>query len=134
MSASSPIARSLNLAPDPAFPESGMIAYMTAASLDRPYRGSGVDRPVGVPLPPDHLPLFRSGQLRKHWQYVCCWGRELSFCAARANVGLLRKEYWGIWDRASKRFGQRADLFPRGVQIEPHRVDARDGDAEIEVR
>jgi Protein of unknown function (DUF2804) len=110
-----------------------MIAYMIAASLDRPYRGSGVDRPVGVPLPPDHLPLFRSGQLRKHWQYVSFWSRELSFCAARANVGPLRKEYWGIWDRASKRFRQRAHLFTRRVQIEPNRVYARDDDTEIDV-
>jgi len=104
---------------------------MTAATLDRPYRGP--DRPVGVPLPPERLPLFRSGQLRKNWQYVSFWSRELSFCAARANVGPLRKEYWGVWDRASGRFRQGVHLFTRRVQIEPNRVYVRDGDTEIDV-
>ena len=110
-----------------------MIAWMIAFPLDRPYRGSGVDRPVGVPLPPDRLPLLRSGQLRKYWQYVSFWSRKLSFCAARSNVGPLRKEYWGVWDRASGRFRQRAHLFTRRVQIEPDRVYVRDGDTEIDV-
>ena len=110
-----------------------MIAWMIPAPLDLPYRGSGADRPRGVPLPPDRLPLLRSGQLRKYWQYVSFWSRELSFCAARANVGPLRKEYWGVWDRASGQFRQGASLFTRRVQIEPNRVYVRDGDTEIDV-
>ena len=110
-----------------------MIAWMKAAPLDRPYRGSGVDRPVGIPLPPDRLPLFRSWQLRKYWQYVSFWSRELSFCAARASVGPLLKEYWGIWDREAGQFRQRAHLFSRRVKIEANRVFVRDGDVEIEV-
>jgi hypothetical protein len=118
---------------DPAFPGSGMIAWMKPAPLDRPYRGSGVDRPRGVPLPPERLPLLRAGQLRKHWQYVSFWSRELSFCAARADVGLLRKEYWGIWDHASVQFRQGTHLFSRRVRLEPDRVYVRDGDAEIDV-
>ncbi len=109
-----------------------MIAWMIPAPADRPYRGNGVDRP-SVPLPPDRLPILRAGQLRKHWQYVSFWSRELSFCAAWADVGPLRKEYWGIWDRASGRSQQRAHLFTRRVQIEPNRVYVRDGDTEIAV-
>jgi len=110
-----------------------MIAWMIPAPLDLPYRGSGSDRPRGVPLPPDRLPLLRAGQLRKYWQYVSFWSRELSFCAARANVGPLRKEYWGVWDRASGQFRQGASLFTRRVQIEANRVYMRDGDVEIDV-
>ncbi len=110
-----------------------MIAWMMPAPIDRPYRGSGFDRPSGVPLPPDRLPLLRAGQLRKHWQYVAFWSREFSFCAARANVGPLRKEYWGVWDRASGQFRQGASLFTRRVQIEANRVYVRDGDTEIDV-
>ena len=106
---------------------------MIPAPPDLPYRGNGVDRPIGVPLPPDHLPLWRAGQLRKHWQYVSFWSRELSFCAARAYVGPLLKEYWGIWARTSGRFWQGSHLFTRRVQLEPDRVLVRDGDVEINV-
>lgn len=106
---------------------------MTAAPVDRPYRGDGADRPRGVPLPPERLPLLRAGQLRKRWHYVSFWSRELSFCAASANVGPLRKEYWGIWDRLSGRFRQGAHVFARRVHLEPNRVLVRDGDAEIAV-
>lgn len=106
---------------------------MTAAPTDRPYRGSGVDRPVGVPLPPERLPLLRAGQLRKHWQYVSFWSQELSFCAAVVNVGLFRKEYWGIWDRASRQFRQGSHLFARRVRLEPNRVRIRDGNTEVAV-
>jgi len=48
-------------------------------------------------------------------------------------VGLLRKEYWGVWDRASGQFRQGASLFTRRVQIGPNRVYVRDGDAEIDM-
>lgn len=110
-----------------------MIASMMPAPIDRPFRGSGVDRPRGVPLPPERLSLFRAGQLRKRWHYVSFWSRELSFCAARASVGPMQKEYWGVWDRASRQFRQRAHLFTRRVRLEPNRIRVRDGDAEIDV-
>jgi hypothetical protein len=55
-----------------------------------------------VPLPPEHLSLFRAGQLRKRWHYVSFWSPELSFCAARTSVGPLQQEYWGLWDRATQ--------------------------------
>jgi hypothetical protein len=106
---------------------------MTPAPLDRPYRGTGADRPRGVPLPPERLPLFRSGKLRKHWRYVSFWNQELSFCAARADVGPLRKEYWGIWDRASGQFRQDTHLFTGRVRLGPDRVHVRDGEVEIDV-
>ncbi len=104
---------------------------MTSAPLDQPYRGSGVDRPAGVPIPPERL--FRACQLRKRWHYVSFWSRELSFCAARASVGPLQQEYWGIWDRAAQQFREQSHNFTHRVQLAPNRVQVRDGDAEIDV-
>jgi hypothetical protein len=106
---------------------------MTSAPLDQPYRGDGSDRPRGVPLPPERLPLLRSWQLRKRWHYVSFWSGELSFCAARAVVGPLRQEYWGIWDRRAQRFRERTRLFTSYVEFAPNRVRVRDGDVEIDV-
>ena len=103
------------------------------SSTDQPYRGSGADRPRGVPIPPDRLALFRAGQLRKRWHYVSFWSRELSFCAARASVGPLQQEYWGIWDREGQLFREGSHRFTNHVQLDPNRVQVRDGDVEIAV-
>ena len=108
-------------------------AIMSQTSLDQPYRGDGADRPTGVPLPPQHLPLFRSGQLRKSWQYVSFWSKELSFCAAQVRVGPLKQEYWGIWDRAAGQFRQASHIFGSRVQLQSDRVHVIDGDVEIDV-
>ena len=109
-----------------------MIRPMVAA-LNQPYRGNADNRPRGVPIPPEHLSLFRAGQLLKRWHYVSFWSEHLSFCAARASVGPLQQEYWGIWDRAAQQFRQGSHLFSQRVQIEPNRVRVDDGDAEINV-
>jgi hypothetical protein len=106
---------------------------MTFPSIDQPYRGSGVDRPRGVPLPPERVPLFRAGQLRKRWHYVSFWSRELSFCAARASVGPLQQEYWGIWDREAQQFREGSHRFTNRVQLDVNRVQVRDGNVEIAV-
>lgn len=106
---------------------------MTSAPLDQPYRGDGSDRPRGVPLPPEPLPLLRARQLRKRWHYVSFWSAELSVCAARAVVGVLRQEYWGIWDRRAGQFRERTHLFTRRVELAPNRARVRDGDAEIDL-
>lgn len=112
-------------------PGVGYDPRMIQAPPDLPYRGSGAGRPRGIPLPPE--PLLRAGQLRKDWQCVSFWSRELPFCAARADVGPLRKEYWRIWDRASEQFRQDAHLFTRRVRMGPTRVYVRDGDVGIDV-
>lgn len=110
-----------------------MIRDMPPAPIDKPYRGDGSDRPSGVPLPPQHLSLFRSGQLRKSWHYVSFWSRELSFCAAQVKVGPLKQEYWGIWDRAAGVFRQASHIFGSRIQLHPRRVQVKDNDVEIEV-
>jgi uncharacterized protein DUF2804 len=106
---------------------------MQQAPLKQPYRGSGVDRPRGVPLPPEHLSLFRAGQLRKRWHYVSFWSRSLSFCAACVSVGPLQTEYWGIWDRAGQQFHERSHIFGKRVQLESNRVRVADDDVQIDV-
>ncbi|MCM3870322.1 MAG: DUF2804 domain-containing protein [Pyrinomonadaceae bacterium] len=107
---------------------------MTFASIDQPYRGSGVDRPRGVPLPPERVPLLRAGQLRKRWHYVSFWSRELSFCAARASVGPLAQEYWGIWDREAQEFREGSHRFTNRVQLDTDRVQVRDDNVEIALK
>jgi hypothetical protein len=106
---------------------------MTPSPTDQPYRGNVLGRPQGVPFPPEPMPLFRSGQLRKSWHYVSFWSAGLSFCAARASVGPLRQEYWGIWDRETKHFRQGSHRFGRRVKLDSSRVHVQDGDAEIDV-
>ena len=106
---------------------------MSPTSLAKPYRGDGSDRPTGVPLPPQHLPLLRSCQLRKSWHYFSFWSRELSFCAAQVKVGPLKQEYWGVWDRAAGQFRQGSHIFGSCLQLESNRIRVADGDVQIDV-
>lgn len=104
-----------------------------SAPLDQPYRGSGTDRPVGVPFPPDPMPHRRGGTLLKRWHYVSFWSPELLFCAAHVNVGLMAQEYWGVWDRAEQRFWQRTNYLTRRVSLLPMRVTVDERDVAIEL-
>jgi hypothetical protein len=106
---------------------------MPPAPLNQPYRGNGSDRPVGIPLPPQDLPLFRSVQLRKTWHYVSFWSRELSFCAARVKVGPLQQEYWGIWDRNARQFRQASHVFGSQVHLHPKGIQVVDGDVRLKL-
>src|SRR2546423_15118023 len=99
-----------------------MTNSTTPAPIDQPYRWSGIDRPTGVPLPPEHLSLFRAGQLRKRWHYLSFWSQELSFCVARASVGPLQQEYWGVWDRAAQQFREGKHIFTNRVLFGPDHV------------
>jgi Domain of unknown function (DUF2804), C-terminal len=101
--------------------------------LNEPYRGSGVDRPRDVPLPPQRMPFIRAGQLRKRWHYVSFWSRELSFCAARVSIGPLTQEYWGIWDREANQFREGSHRFTKRVHLEANRIQVWDEDTEIAV-
>ncbi|HZI88056.1 MAG TPA: DUF2804 family protein [Pyrinomonadaceae bacterium] len=103
------------------------------SSINEPYRGSGVDRPRDVPLPPQRMPFLRAGQLRKRWHYVSFWSRELSFCAARVSIGPLTQEYWGIWDREANQFREGSHRFTNRVHFEANRIQVWDEDTEIAV-
>jgi hypothetical protein len=104
-----------------------------AAPLDQPYRGSGRDRPTGVPFPPERMGLFRKWVLRKRWHYVSFWSPDLLLCAARVYVGPLANEYWGIWDRNRRSFQQRSHILRRRVGLHDDRLEIHDGDVHVEV-
>ena len=57
----------------------------------------------------------------------------MSFCAARASVGPLHQEYWGIWNRKAVEFREGSHRFTHRVKLDPNRVQVSDGDAEISV-
>jgi Protein of unknown function (DUF2804) len=104
-----------------------------SAPLDQPYRGSGADRPVGVPLPPAPMPLLRAGTLRKRWRYATFWSPEVVVCAARVHVGPLGQEYWGVWDRRARRSRQRTRWLARRIELQDRRLTIEDGDVSIDL-
>jgi Protein of unknown function (DUF2804) len=104
-----------------------------ATPLDQPYRGSGIDRPTGLPLPPDPMPLVRAGILLKRWHYATFWSPELLLCAAQVRVGPIAQEYWGVWDRRDKRFWQRTHYVQRRVSLLPMKVAVDEADVGVEL-
>lgn len=98
-----------------------------------PYRGNGKDRPHNLPLPPSPMPLIYAGRMLKRWRYVSVWGRELSLCAARVQVGPARQEFWAVWDRNGQRLWERTRLYPRCVGLTPGRVLVQDDHVHIDV-
>ncbi len=63
-----------------------------------PWRGPGDGRP-DLPTPPDRMPLWRDGNLRKRWRYVGFYGETLMLCAASAEIGPAASSFWIVWDR-----------------------------------
>ncbi len=114
-------------------PPSWFPKRRTQPVLDQPYRGSGVDRPQHLPLPPATLPLFRAGRLRKTWRYVSLWSPELMICVGRVAVGPVRQEFWAVWDRAERRLWERTRLVPCCVQLTPGRIHVHDSTVTIDV-
>jgi Protein of unknown function (DUF2804) len=110
-----------------------MSAAHGPAPLDRQYRGDGLGRPQGVPIPPDRLPLLRRGQLRKRWHYVSFWSSELILCAARVQVGPLSHDYFGVWDRVARRLSKGQGFLRRRVHMPPRRVIVEDDDVAIDL-
>lgn len=93
------------------------------APSDIPWRGPGDGRP-DLPLPPDPMPLWRDGNLRKRWRYVGVYGEALMLCAARAEVGPAGSSFWALWDREQGRELAHTSLRPgsREVVIEGPRL------------
>lgn len=104
-----------------------------SAPLDRPYRGSAADRPVGVPLPPEPMPLLRAGTLLKRWHYVTFWSPQLLLCAAQVHVGPIFQEYWGVLDRGDRTFRQRTNYFSRRVLLLPTRLTVAERDIAVDL-
>jgi Protein of unknown function (DUF2804) len=90
---------------------------MTAAALS--WRGPGPGRPEGIPLPPDRMPLLRSGRPLKRWRYVAVYGPELSACVCSVQVGPARQGFWAVWDRAAGRLHERTRMGRAGIELGP---------------
>ncbi|MDO9410737.1 DUF2804 family protein [Patulibacter sp.] len=103
--------------------------------LDAPYRGllGAADRPTGVPLPPDPLPLLLGGRVRKRWRYVGLYGPELSVCVGLVRIGPLTQSFWAVWERDARRLTERTRPRAAGVSLEPGRVRVGDGAVRIDL-
>lgn len=99
----------------------------------QPYRGSGANRPPGVPLPPGPMPLVRAGRLLKRWRYVSVWSPTISLCAARVQAGPAQQEFWAVWDRAGQRLAEHTRLVPGRVHLPAGGIRVRDGATHIDV-
>lgn len=86
------------------------------ATTDLPWRGPGKDRPR-LPLPPERMPLWRDGGLRKRWRYVACFDERLMLCAARVEVGPFGQTFWVAWDREERRRLAHTSLRPGGREV-----------------
>src|SRR4051812_35516512 len=75
----------------------------------RPWRGSvgEAGRPE-VPLPPDRMPVVRSGRPLKAWRWIGVFGPQVLLCAGSARVGPARLAWWAVWDREAGVLRQRA--------------------------
>jgi hypothetical protein len=104
--------------------------------LDAPYRGllGDPDRPSGIALPPDRVPLVLGRRVRKRWRYVGAYGPGLSVCVGLVHVGLLTQSFWAVWDRAEGRLHERTRPRAGGVRLRPGSVRVRDGEVSIDLQ
>lgn len=98
-----------------------------------PYRGPGPGRPTDLALPPDRLPLLRSGRQRKQWRYVGVFDSNVMACVGLARIGLATTSWWAVWDRRAQALHERTRFRRAGVALEPGRVRVRDRDVEIDL-
>jgi len=54
--------------------------------------------------------------LRKSWQWIGAFGPDLMLCSASAQVGLLKRSWWAVWDGSRLHEGRRA---PFALAMEP---------------
>ena len=97
------------------------------------YRGTGNDRPTGIPLPPARAPMLHGWRLHKGWRYVGVWSPTVSVCAARVEVGPMRQEFWGVWDRSAGRLVEHTRLLAGRVRLSPGSIRVRDGEHRLDL-
>ncbi|MGE4427885.1 MAG: DUF2804 family protein [Solirubrobacteraceae bacterium] len=110
-------------------------------SPERPYRGPAPsagrphppDRPAGVRLPPQPLPLVHARRLRKRWRYVGVYGPELSLCVGVVRIGVAHQAFWAVWDRTAGDLHERTTLLGGGVSLPPGGVLVRRSDVDIDL-
>ncbi len=101
--------------------------------LAMPYRSDGSDRPSHIPLPPESLPVLRGWRLRKQWRYVSFWSADFLICVASIEVGPVRQEFWGVWDRQHQQLWEKTRLYPRSVKMQPNRAQVHEKDVTIDL-
>jgi Protein of unknown function (DUF2804) len=60
-----------------------------------PARGPAA-RELGLPLPPERMPLVRHGRLLKRWRYVGVFSSELMLCIGDARIGPFAQRWWAV--------------------------------------
>jgi Protein of unknown function (DUF2804) len=90
-----------------------------------PVRGPAV-RELGLPLPPEQMPRFRSGRPLKRWRYLGVYTPELVLCVGNARVGGVPQRWWAIALPDGTLF-ERTTTGRGGIELtlERARVDAR---------
>jgi hypothetical protein len=73
------------------------------------------DRPSGLPVPPDHMRLWRNRRPLKRWRYVGLYGEDMMLCAADVRIAGLAQGFWATWDRTDLR--ERTVFLPRAVTL-----------------
>jgi hypothetical protein len=90
-------------------------AAPTPAIATLPWRGPG-ERPEGLALPPEKMPMRHRGRWRKRWRYVGAYSEELLLCAARVHVGPLVQNFWAVCDRASGEMWEKTRMLLPGAR------------------
>jgi uncharacterized protein DUF2804 len=96
-----------------------------------PARGADLSR-LGLRLPPERMPLLRSGRPLKRWRYVGVYGRDLMLCVGEARVAGMPQRWWAI-ALPDGTLAQRTTSGRGGVGLGPGRVSVSAAGASIEL-
>lgn len=77
---------------------------------------------MAAPSAAHPLPLVSDRRQRKRWCYVAAFAPEAMVCAGSAEVGVLRRSWWAVWDRRAGRLAERSWRSARGIVVEPGRA------------
>ncbi|MBJ7331933.1 MAG: DUF2804 family protein [Solirubrobacteraceae bacterium] len=104
--------------------------------MDLPYRSDvdGPERPAGLALPPDPMPMWRAGRPLKRWRYIAAFSEDMMICVGSARIGPAANAWWAAWDRRTQRLHGRTWLRRGGVRFDGASVVVLDGDVAIELR
>src|SRR3954453_14716673 len=83
---------------------SGVDCSCTAAARTRVLLPHGLTRQSIARLSISCRPM----PLHKSWRWVGAFGPDLMLCAATAQVGVLRRSWWAVWDGTTLHEGTRA--------------------------
>jgi len=85
-----------------------------------PARGPAVRR-LGIPLPPDDMPGWRSARPLKRWRYVGVYMPGLMLCVADARIGPVPQRWWAV-TFPDGTLREQSTVGHGGVSIEGSRV------------